>query len=68
MSEQEKTFEKLKIEVDSFTHEEMCSMWRFGSSRTIFFDNTTLISKYFQDRLFVHFGGFTPEISKKIGW
>ena len=65
----EKTFEELKIEIDQLTHVEMCNMWRFGSRQSpCYFDNTNPISKYFSDRLFVHFGGFTPEISKQISW
>ena len=62
------THEELKAEIDNMTHLEMCRMWRFGTGNPVFFDSTNPISKYFQDRLFVHFGGFTPEISKQLGW
>ena len=64
----EKTFEEQKAEIDNLTHEELCRMWRFGSGDPAYFDKRSPISQYFSDRLFKHFGGFTPEISKRIGW
>jgi hypothetical protein len=64
----EKSFEELKAEVDELSHYSMCYMWRFGKGNPAYFDSTNPISSYFKDRLFVHFGGFTPEISKQIGW
>lgn len=60
--------ENYKDEIDALTHEEMCRYWRFGGGKPEWFDSTKQESTYFHDRLFVHFGGFTPEISKKIGW
>jgi hypothetical protein len=62
------TLESLKLEVDALTHEQMCRLWRFGGGNPKYFDRTEPISGYFKDRLFKHFDGFTPEISKKIGW
>ena len=59
---------ELKQEIDKLTHEEMCYMWRFGKGNPAYFDSRNPISEYFRDRLFNHFGGFTSEISKKIGW
>lgn len=62
----EKIDEELKQEINQMTHEEMCRVWRFGSN-----DNQLLRGEpgeYFKERLFNHFGGFTPEISKRIGW
>ena len=64
----EKTFEEMKAEIDSLTHFEMCRMWRFGKGNPEYFDARNPISTYFTDRLFKHFGGFTPEISKQLGW
>jgi len=64
----EKLTKEIKKEIDGLTHVEMCSMWRRGNGRTEFFDSTHPASGYFQERLFKHFGGFTPEISKHIGW
>ena len=57
-----------KIEIDALSHEQMCRHWRFGTGKPEWFDNRCEESKYFHDRLFVHFGGFTTEISKKIGF
>lgn len=68
MSEKEITFQQLKDEIDQLSHYEMCKMWRMGTGRPEYFDRTNPASQYFQDRLFKHFGGFTPEISKQIGW
>ena len=64
----EKTIEELKAEVDQLTHFEMCKMWRTGNAPLIYFASNQPIAKYFSDRLFIHFGGFTPEISKQISW
>jgi hypothetical protein len=63
-----KTFEDLKLEVDALTHEQMCRMWRFNQGNPKYFDSREPVSEYFKERLFKHFGGFTPEISKRIGW
>lgn len=57
-----------KEKIDSLPHEEMCRIWRFGGGRKEWFDKNHKASDYFYERLFRHFGGFTPEISKKIGW
>lgn len=51
--------------IDKMTHEEMCNIWRFSESGNRYLEG--IVGDYFQDRLFNHFGGFTPEISKKIG-
>lgn len=57
--------EKRKAEIDAMSHYDMCSMWRFAKT------GTTLImgecGDYFKKRLFEHFGGFTPDISKALG-
>jgi hypothetical protein len=58
--------EELKKKIDLLSHEEMARIWRFGSS-----DNEMLqgeAGNYFKERLFDHFGGFNPQLSKKIGW
>ncbi|HAQ21137.1 MAG TPA: hypothetical protein DCR40_18170 [Prolixibacteraceae bacterium] len=66
--EKEKTYDELKAEIDQLSHYDMGRMWRFGLGNVAFFDNTNPISEYFKDRLFQHFGGFTPKISKQLGW
>jgi len=58
--------EDQKNDIDSMTHLNMCSMWRFAASGHPYFNNTNEASEYFKDRLFKHFGGFTPEISKQL--
>lgn len=65
-----KTYEEMKIDIDKMSHEQMCFMWRFNPTHVLhpYFDNSNPISEYFSNRLFKHFGGFTPEISKRIGW
>jgi hypothetical protein len=58
--------EELKSKIDELSHKELARIWRFGSS-----DNELLqgeAGEYFRDRLFKHFGGFNPSLSKGIGW
>ncbi len=58
--------EELKSKIDELSHKELARIWRFGSS-----DNELLqgeAGEYFRDRLFNHFGGFNPSLSKGIGW
>lgn len=58
--------EELKTKIDRMSHKELATIWRHGSS-----DNELLQGKageYFKDRLFNHFGGFNPGLSKDIGW
>ena len=54
--------------IRKMTHLEMCDLWRHAPSGHHYFDNTLPYSGEFKRRLFTHFGGFTPEISKKIDW
>lgn len=60
--------ENWKQEIDNLTHEQMCDYWRNGGGKKEWFDSEYEESSYFYNRLFNIFGGFTPEISKKIGW
>lgn len=57
-----------KAEIDNLSHEEMCRQWRFGTMKPIWRDSGSELCEHFKMRLFGHFGGFTPEISKRIGW
>ena len=59
--------DKALIEIENMDQETMCRMWRFQPAGSIYFRNDLPISKAFHKRLFIHFGGFTPEISKEIG-
>jgi len=61
---QKKEFEK----INQMSHSEMCSLWRFAPSGHPYMDSSGPYAEIFRKRLFEHFGGFTPEISKAIGW
>lgn len=55
----------LKAQIDKMSHYKMCRIWRFGTPP----DNKWTsgeVGEYFTERLFGHFGGFTPEISKSL--
>ena len=54
--------------INSMDHTSMCRLWRFAPCGHQFFDTTKPYHEIFKKRLFDHFGGFTPEISKSIGW
>lgn len=57
---------ELKAKIDAMDHYEMCRVWRFaGAGNPLLMGET---GKYFKERLFKHFGGFTPQISKSLGW
>lgn len=61
------TIEEIEQEkkiIDSMSQEDMARLWRFAPSGHPYFDRTNPISEYFSKR----FKGFTPEISKSIGW
>lgn len=62
------TAERFEIEIiESMSHEEMCKLWRSAPSGHIYFDSSKPYAEIFSKRLFEHFGGITPEISKRIG-
>jgi hypothetical protein len=53
-------------EMDHFT---MCRLWRFAPEGSeIYFRSDLPTGDAFKERLYGHFGGFTPEISKELGW
>jgi hypothetical protein len=52
-----------KAEVDAMSHEDLCRRWRFGKLAWW----ATPQGEYAEQR-FREFGGFTIELSKKIGW
>ena len=54
--------------INNMSHFEMCELWRFAPSGHPYFDCTLPFAEHYKERLFKHFGGFTPEISKEIGW
>ena len=57
--------EEQKKRIDGMSQYELCKMWRFSESDPLLEGET---GAYFAERLWKHFGGFTPEISKQIGW
>lgn len=53
-----------KERIDGMTQQEMASLWKFAPSGHPVFDRQLPLFEYFQER----FQGFTPVISKAIGW
>lgn len=58
--------DETKSKIDSMSHQELASLWRFGSSDNKLFQGDA--GKYLKWRLFDYYGGFNPSLSKKIGW
>ena len=54
-----------KAIIDNMTQEELCREWRFAPGGDSLFqgDTGSYFSKVLKEK-----GGFTPEISKKLGW
>jgi hypothetical protein len=64
----EKTEAEKIEEIQNMSHFEMCKLWRFAESGHEYFDSSKPYSAIFMKRLFDDLGGFTPEISKELGW
>lgn len=61
--------DKALKEIENMDHFTMCKLWRFPKTETtIYFRNDLPTGEAFKTRLFQHFGGFTPEISKRLGF
>ena len=66
--------DELAKKIGEMKHFEMCKVWRFTTSDDPRISNAYITSdgsklgEIFSNRLFKHFGGFTPEISKSLGW
>jgi hypothetical protein len=56
--------------IENMDHYTMCKLWRFAPTweENIYFRSDLPTGDAFKNRLFQHFGGFTPEISKSLGW
>jgi hypothetical protein len=52
--------------INGMSHFEMCHLWRFAPAGHPYFDSSQPYAEVFRKRLFDHFGGFTPEISKAL--
>ena len=63
----DKEIEKHKKRIDGMSQREMAILWRFEPSKHEYLDTTSLLTEYFKKR-FKELGGFTPAISKSIGW
>jgi hypothetical protein len=55
-------------EISRMSHYDMCALWRFAPAGHPYFDCTLPYVDAFKKRLFDELGGFTPEISKSLGW
>ena len=55
-----------KNAIDAMSHEDMARLYRFAPSGHPYFVHGP-VSEYFISR-FKGLGGFTPSISKRIGW
>lgn len=58
-----------QVEIDkinSTSHLELCRRWRFAPVGDPWFNRNLPYFEHFRIRLFKHFGGFTPEISKQL--
>jgi len=53
--------------INAMSREEMCRLWRNAPSGHPYFDSSKPYYDVFKAR-FDKLGGFSPEISKKIGW
>ena len=52
--------------ISELSHYDMCDLWRSAPSGSWMLMGDC--GDYFKKRLFEHFGGFTPAISKSLGW
>lgn len=52
--------------ISEMSHFDMCALWRFSPSGHPYFDSSLPFYEVFRARLFDHFGGFTPAISKSL--
>jgi hypothetical protein len=60
--------QKQTDKINSLSQYEMCRMWRFSKSGTVpWFDMQSPLWPIWEKR-FKELGGFTPEISKSLGW
>ena len=60
----EKEIQDGKNRIDNMSQLEMARLWRFAPPGHPYFDTKLPLYKHFKAR----FKGFTPEISKAIGW
>lgn len=63
----EEEIQKHKDDIDKLSREDMARAWRFHEPGHAYFVSGTEVQEYF-DKRFKELGGFSPSISKKIGW
>jgi hypothetical protein len=63
MIDEQKTINK----INQMSRMEMAWLWRFAPSGHLYFDTSKPYSEVFNKR-FKELGGFSPAISKAIGW
>lgn len=59
--------EQLENEINNMSQMDMARRWRFSQSGDVMFRTDLPLWEKF-DKRFKELGGFTPEISKAIGW
>ena len=64
---EEKEIKRWEEEIAKMSQEDMCRLQRFAPSGHPVFDSRLPLYEVFKKR-FDELGGFTPSISKKIGW
>jgi len=52
--------------INQMSHYDMCDLWRNAPAGHPYFNADLPYFEVFENRLYKHFGGFTPEISKKL--
>jgi hypothetical protein len=60
-------YDQVVEKINKMSQMEMAHVWRFSSSGHPYFDSTLPYYEIFKKR-FAELGGFTPAISKAIGW
>ena len=65
MTETTKLTDEIKAQIDAMGREDMARKWRFATTGDPLFQDE--VGVYFKER-FNKLGGFSPEISKRLGW
>lgn len=55
-----------RAEIDAMSHYELARRWRFATDGDLLMQGEA--GSHLKYRLFTEFGGFTPAISKSLGW
>ena len=57
---------KMRADIDALDRFEMAQLWRYGPSSHPYFQPP--LGDYFKKRFYEDLRGFSPEISKSLGW